>query len=213
MLAVSTRDNWAFSVTVTVAAIPAETYTNSATNNNAQLASQAFLTWLQSAARGWWPAVTWALSSARSATSGTRYTYTCGNIFTLSGGAATCLGLAAGGYAGAATSSSDAAGTWWPDVQPAVRDYARFAAEGNAASAGAVRPDSPGAGLYQVKIEAIGTAVDAARLSAVLGQSSTPRTASIYQLHKDRWLLLSLGDLQRSRNLTDYRFAFEAVGA
>lgn len=213
MVYVATTDNWAFSVTVTVGAYAAQTYTNSASNNNAHLASQALLTYLNAAARPWFGVVTWQLAASRSSTSGTRYTYGCGNIFTLSGGAATCLGLAAGAYAGSATSTTDAAGSWYPKVRPSVRSYARYVDTGDANGAGAVRPGSPGASLYRPSVEAIGTGTDAARLAMVLKAAASPRIASVYQAATDRWLSLSLGEVQRSREVNTYRFSLSCVGA
>jgi hypothetical protein len=208
-----TTDSWTFSVTVTVAAYAAQTYTNSATNNNAQLASQALLAYLNAPARPWSGVVTWTLSSARSSTAGARFTYACGNIFTLTGGAATCLGLAAGAYAGAATSTADAAGSWWPKVRPAVSSYARDLDAGDASGTGATRPGSPGASLYKPSVEVIGNGTDAARLAVVLKTAASPRVVTVYQARNDMWLSLSLGEIQRSRQGVDYRFSLTCVGA
>lgn len=213
MLYVATTDNWAFSVTVTVGAFAAQTYTNSAVNNNARLADSAFLLWLNDPARSWTGVVLWTSSNARSVTAGIRFTYTCGNIFTLTGGAATCLGLAAGAYAGAATSATDAAGTWWPSVRIAVSSYARGLDAGDASGTGSTRPGSVGAALYRPTVEAIGNGSDAARLSAVLAKSSSPRIAQIYEVKSSAWRTVSLGAVQRTRNGVDYRFSLETVGA
>ena len=213
MLYLTTTDNWAFSVIVTVGAYAAQVYTNSATNNNARLASEALLVYLNAPARPWAGVVTWTLSSARSSTSGTRYTYACGNIFTLTGGAATCLGLAAGAYAGSATSTTDAAGSWWPKIKPSVRSYARDLDAGDASGTGATRPGSPGASLYKPSVEVIGNGTDAARLSLALKTAASPRTVLVYQALTDTWLSLSLGEIQRSRQGVDYRFSLTCVGA
>ena len=213
MLYLTTRDNWAFSVTVTVAAFAGATYTNASTNNNAQLASAALLTWLNGAGRPWFGVVTWTLTTSRSSTSGMRYTYACGNIFTLTGGAATCLGLAAGAYAGSATSTTDAAGGWWPSLPISVRSYARTVEAGDASGTGATRPGSPGAGVYVPTVEAAGDGTDAARLSVVLASAAYPRVAQIYQTKSSSWLTLSLGEVQRSRSGVDYRFNLACVGA
>lgn len=213
MLYLTTKDSWTFSVTVTVAAYAAQTYTNLSGYNNARLASQGFLWWLNDGARPWSGVVTWQLATARSSTSGERYTYSCGNIFTLTGGAAACLGLAAGAYAGSATSTTDAAGTWRPSVRISVRSFARSVDAGDASGTGATRPGSPGAGLYRPTIEAIGDATDAARLSAILAQSASPRIVQIYEVESAAWRTLSLGEVQRSRAGTDYRFDMTAVGA
>ena len=213
MLYLVTTDSWTFSVTVTVGAYAAQTYTNSASNNNARLASQALLTYLNAPARPWTGVVTWTLSSARSSTAGARFTYACGNIFTLTGGAATCLGLAAGAYAGAATSTTDAAGSWWPKVRPSVRSYAEGVDAGDASGTGATRPGSPGAGLYKPSVEVIGNGTDAARLSLALKTAASPRLITVYQARTDSWLSLSLGEIQRSRQGVDYRFSLTCVGA
>lgn len=213
MLYLTTTDNWAFSVTVTVGAYAAQTYTNSASNNNARLASNGLLAYLNAAGRPWFGVVTWTLSSARSSTAGTRFTYTCGNIFTLNAGAATCLGLAAGAYAGAATSTTDAAGSWWPKVRPSVRSYARDLDAGDSSGTGATRPGSPGAALYKPSVEVIANGTDAARLSQALKTAASPRTVSVYQAITDSWLSLSLGEIQRSRQGVDYRFNLSCVGA
>lgn len=213
MLYLTTRDSWTFSVTVTVAALPAATYTNAATDNNARLSSIAFLAWLKNAARPWFGTVTWTLSTARSSTSGMRYTIACGANFTLTGGAATCLGLAAGAYVGLATSTTDAAGSWWPSVPISIRGYSRNVAMGDTSGTGAVRPGSPGSGLYVPTVEAIGDGADAARLSAILAKSATPRIVQMYQTNTASWLTLAMGDVQRSRNGVDYRFSLACVGA
>lgn len=212
MLAVSTRDEWAFSLIVNVGGFGAATYVNAATDNDAQLASAAFLAWLNGAGRPWAGGATWTRTYARSGTSGVLYTFACGKNFTLTGGAATCLGLAAGAYVNSVTSTTDAAGAWYPKVRIAVRDWARFVDSGDAAAAGAVRPGSPGAGSRQVTIEALATATDAAKLAYILGQSSTPRTASVYQVHLAAWRKIALGEVQRSRTDTTYRFEFSAAG-
>lgn len=212
MFAVSTRDTWTFSVTVNVAAFGAATYTNALSANNAQLASAAFLLWLNNAGRPWAGGATWTRTMARSATSGLRYTFACGLIFSLTGGAATCLGLAGGAYAGSATSTTDAAGTWSPKVRIAVRSWGRFVEAGDSAAAGVVRPGSPGQGANQIQIEANATATDASKLAYVLGQSSTPRTASVYQVHTGTWRDVALGEVQRSRTDTTYHFTMTAAG-
>jgi len=213
MLYLATDDSWTFSVTVTVGAFAPATYTNAATDNNARLASAAFLLWLNGGGRPWAGVVTWTLATSRSSTSGVRYTYACGNIFTLTGGAATCLGLAVGAYPGTVTSSADAAGSWWPSVSISVRGYACTVEAGDASGTGAVRPGSPGAGLYVPTVEAIGDGTDAARLSSILANSASPRVVQIYQLASTQWLTLSLGEVQRSRTGVDYRFTLACVGA
>lgn len=212
MLALQTTDNWAFTVDITVpfwSLIP-ETYTNAEVTATSTAA--AFLTWLLDAGRAW-NGETFTASWARDTTTGgARLTVICGHTWEIGAGALTCLGLDADTYAGSAASIQSAAGTWSPKVPISVRGYARSVEAGDAESAGATRPGSPGRGHYLPTCEAIGPALDAARLSAVLAVAESPRVCDVDQEHTGDRLRLSLGDVQRSRQDLTYRFTIALAG-
>lgn len=212
MLAVRTTDNWAFAVAVTVpswSAVP-ETYTNAEVTATASAA--AFLTWLLAAGRAWYGETFTASWARDTATGGARLTMVCGDTWELDGGALTCLGLDADTYIQTAAAIQTAAGTWDPAVPLAVSGYVKTIGEGDAEGAGTVRPGVPGLGHYAPICQGIGTALDAARLSAVLAVAASPRICDVDQEHTGNRLRMSLGDVSRQRADSLYRFTLTLAG-
>ena len=124
-------------------------------------------------------------------------------------------GLAAGVHAAAASQvfDSPAAGTWAPASRVAVSANIRRLGRGDACGDGATRPGVPGNAANRPAVEAIGTPIDAGRITAQLAAASSPRRGRVYQLHTGQWLELAIGSVQRSpAGAMHYRFSIEAAG-
>jgi len=108
---------------------------------------------------------------------------------------------------------SAAVGTWCPTARIAVSKHARLLGSGDAGGSRSVRPGVPGIAGQNPTIDAIGTALDAARLTAVLALATTPRRCFLYQTHTGLWRGLALGAASRSAG-DDllYRFSLETAG-
>jgi len=141
-----------------------------------------------------------------------------GGTFTLeatNADAQTGYGLSAGLKAAAAAHTFDTAAvcTWAPTLPIAVRANMRILDRGDACGDGAIRPGVPGLATYRPRVEAMGSALDAARLASVLADAGNPRRAAIYQLHTDMWLALAVGDVSRSPvGAVNYRFELSCSG-
>ena len=215
MLALSTTGNWSLFIDTTCDGNPAEMYESTGDETDAYTAITAYVTWLNNAARAWYGAATFSWSYARSDYAGARLTlaWTGGVNFAMDAGGLATLGFDADSSNTSLTAIADAVGTWAPTVPLAVRGYARSLKDGDAESAGAVRPGVPGLGHRQPAIEAIGKAIDAARVAFVLATAATPRQGSVYQEHTGDWLTLAIGEFQRSRQDLAYRWTIAAAGA
>jgi hypothetical protein len=215
MMAFSTADNWAWYLTVTDPNTTDDTYANTATN--ARDSAVALLVWLNQVGRPWYGSgLTFYTTWARDDYGGAVLTLGATAPFELDGGAYATLALDADTYyinPYRAVGLAAAAGTWWPKVPASVRSYARHTASGDASASGATRPGAPGLGHYLPAVEAIATATEAARLSAVLADCTTPRVVTVEQEHTGGWLSLAVGDVQRSRQGMAYRIRFDAAGA
>jgi len=124
-------------------------------------------------------------------------------------------GLSAGVKAAAASHTFDsaAAGTWAPTSPLGVSANIRQLGDGDACGNGAVRPGVPGAAANSPRVTAVGTAIDAGRLTEQLAAASSPRRCRVYQLHTGLWLELAVGKVNRSPvGLLLYRFTFDAAG-
>lgn len=210
MLAVETGDVWAFSVDVTVAPV-VETYTNSANDKDAYAAIVALVAWANSVARPWYGARVFSWSWARqSSTGGALLTLSAtGGVFSITAGANARLGLPAAANVTSVAGTTAATGTWAPVSRLAVARNLRVLGEGDANGDGAVRPGVPGLAGSRPTLAAIGTAIDAARIAAVLAVASNPRRATCYQTHTDTWLEVALGAATRGAvSTTHYRFDF-----
>lgn len=215
MMAFDTVDDWAWSLTVTDPGTSSDVYANTATN--ARDAAVALLVWLNQVGRPWYGSgLTFYTTWAHDDYGGAVLTLGATAPFELDGGAYATLGLDTDTYyinPYRAVGLAAAAGTWWPKVPPSIRGYARHVAAGDADGAGATRPGSPGLGHYLPAVEAIATATEAARLSAVLADCTSPRVVTVEQEHTGNWLSLAVGDVQRSRQGTAYRLQFATAGA
>jgi len=129
--------------------------------------------------------------------------------------AQTGYGLNSGVKASASSHTFDsaAAGTWAPVSGVSVKANLRVLLSGDACGDGAVRPGVPGLAHYRPTVEAIGTALDAARLANVLGDASNPRRASICQQHTASWIEVAVGEVARNpAGAKHYRFRLEVSG-
>ena len=213
MLALRTTDNWAFSLDVTVPVVSgiAETYTNAEVTASAS--ATALETWLNAFGRAWYGITFFGVSWSRfAASAGGKLTIRSGDTFDLSGGALTCLGMDADTYLSVANGIQAAAGTWYPTVPIAVTGYARQLDEGNAEAAGAIRKGVPGLGAIRPQVDAIGNALDAARLGGIMADAYSPRIADIDQEHTGDRIRVALGPMTRSRTGLTYRFGFDVAG-
>lgn len=208
MLALETTASWAFSVDVTVGG-NTETYTNSASDRDAVTAMTMLVAWANDAGRAWTGTRTFSWEWARhAATGGALLILACSGTFSLSVGAALNLGLPAAAGVVGVVGTAPALGTWAPISRLSIRGNLRVLAAGDGCGDGAVRPGVPGTAAKNPKAEAIGTAIDAARLAAILATASNPRRCLVYQLHKDTWLTRALGEITRSSSGPMY-YAFE----
>ena len=112
------------------------------------------------------------------------------------------------------TATVPSSGTWAPDVPIAVAAYTRRLGAGDVGGGRqGVRPGVPGLAGIKPKVEALGSALDAARIGYVLGEGTHPRRAWIYQLHRDAWRHLALGAVTRPADgATAYRWTFDTAG-
>lgn len=110
------------------------------------------------------------------------------------------------------TASTAAAGTWAPTVRISVQRDLRRLEAGDGCGNGAIRPGVPALAGREPKVEAVGTALDAARLAGLLSVASNPRRAQILQVHTGLWVEVALGQVSRSPEGAGYRFGLEAVG-
>lgn len=210
MLALETGDNWAFAIDIDIGG--AETYTNAEADAFASI--EALVAWANSPVRGWFGLATFSWSWLRdSATGGATMVLTSsGFAFDITAGAHDRLGIPADAGVNEVTGDQPASGTWAPVSRMAVRRNMRVLERGDANGAGSVRPGTPGSAVYRPEVSAIGTAIDAARLAAVLAVASSPRRGWVYQLHTAEWLQLAFGAPNRTPvDTTHYRLELPAM--
>lgn len=172
----------------------------------------ALVAWANDAGRPWHGSVLFGWSWSRDPATG-------GAIVVLSANHAFDINISAGELyvpTGAAQTTyqgtAPAAGTWAPTVPIAVSRHARLLGEGDAGGATMIRPGCQGLAGVAPKVEAIGTALDAARLAGVLAVATTPRRAYCWQQHLAVWRQYALGPVSRSADGTGYRFGLECAG-
>lgn len=213
MLALETTHSWGWALDVTVGAAT-ETYTNAVTDSDAATSVQALVDWLNAPGRAWFATRAFAWTWARQASTGAAIlTLTAtGGTFSINAGALATLGFAAAAGVTSVTGSA-AVGTWAPVSGVSVRRDFRLLSEGDAGGNGAVRPGVPGLACRAPRLEAVGTATDAARLAAVLATASSPRRAMLWQVHTGSWVEVALGPVSRSPQGTlHYQFTFDVAG-
>lgn len=201
MLSLQTRDDWAFSVDVTVGAAT-ETYTNTATASSAYDAMTAWLVWLNDAARAWAGTRVFDWTWARFADdAGGKITLSAtGGVFSINGGANARLKLAAAAGVTTTTGTAGADGTWAPVSNVNVLRHYRFSDQrGDAAAGPALRGFSPGLAPFGPAVEAVGNGTDTARLGSVLAAASHPRRAWVWQRPFSTWREYALGPVAVQR--------------
>lgn len=211
LIALETRDNWAFSVSVTVGAGSAP-YTNTAASAYGAIAG--LVVWANAVSRPWHATNTFGWSWVRdAATGGAILTLQSNSSFTLGSGA-TLLGLGAG-TGTAIVGNAPAAGTWAPKgILSITRYYRTLDGEGDASATGAVRHGLPSKALYRPEVEAVATPQDAARLTYVTGKASNPRRGWFYRKDADTWYYLTVGEITRAPVAGAlYQISFETFGA
>lgn len=207
MLSLRTKDNWSFSLTVTVGA-GVDTYTNTAKSAVESIIALEY--WLNDAgSRPWGSGWSWNWQRQDS-TAGPLLSLQYNSAFSLNGGASTTLGFAAGAYANTAVGTAAALGAWSPEPYIATRYNLGDLAQGDATGNGSVRPGVIALANLGMEIEGIGKAIDAARVASILASASSPRVAVVYIAQEKSWADVSLGEMQRTREDTLYRFMFDA---
>lgn len=176
----------------------------------------ALVAWLEGAGRPWFGAATWSAAWVRdSATGGAAIELTCSATFEVTNiSVANPLGLYAAGAPALTMTGTAAQGTWWPKSDVAIHDHHQEFGEGEACGNGAVRPGVPGTALYRPRVTAIGTAVDAGRISYLTTVASSPRQVKIYHHVAAAWRTYALGDIERREATTTlYAFSLKVLGA
>lgn len=212
-LSFETRDSWTWTGQFTVGA-NTRTYTNSADDNSAYDAMVAMLGWLNSAARPWFGAITFAWVVGQ-ATGGGAFTLTATANFTLV--AAAAMTTAVGLPSAAATQSiagTVASGTIWPDSGVKMRQWLRQLPAGDGAAVGAFLGAPPGTAPYRPTVQAIGSRSDAARWHEQLAIAASPRRGWIYQDDVGAYRQVALGaeKVDRSDPRNAYQLAIEVAG-
>ena len=210
MLAIETTDNWAFTAIV-IAAGHTDYFTSDATNADACTSVTALVAWLNDAARAWHGARSWTWSWARASDGGAVLTLSCSGDFLFLGVAAP-LALSTHSRAPTLTGTASAAGTWAPTIPIAVRRHERLLGDGDCGGGNVVRPGAPGLAGFKPAVEAVGTVIDACRLTSVLAAASSPRRVSVYQLHTATWRRYALGEVGRDGDDTMFRFTLACAG-
>lgn len=175
-----------------------------------------FVAWANNPAR---PA-SWGVAGLVFAWSWARDPATGGALLTLSANLAFSINTVTGGLNipmmvghTSSTGTYPAQGTWVPSVPIAISAAALLLGEGDAGGSSLIRPGSPGIACGQPKVEAIGTALDAARLAGILALAQTPRRGWMYQVHTGTWFRFAIGAISRSaEGAQNYRFTFEVSG-
>lgn len=190
----------------------AETFTSTETGNVYALIEE-LVAWANHGTRLWAGAIFFDWSWQRDPVTG-------GALLTLSADAAFDINTGTGDLQiptmaaqTSSTATDPATGTWAPTVPIAVAGVVRMLGEGDAGGGLSIRPGSPGLAGWRPKVEAVGTALDAARLAGILAWATTPRRCWVYQLHQDVWRNLAMGAVSRSaEGATAYRFSIECAG-
>jgi hypothetical protein len=218
VLSLRTTDAWTAGVIIISVGGGPETYTIA--NTSAFEVMQGLVGWANSGARAWYGTRTFSWTWARNATDGgALLTLTATGGYSLTPGATGTALLGFSNHFGfsSVTADTSAAGTFSPlqaRGRLSVNLYYRSLNDpGDAAGAGAIRPGVPGWAAYKPKVEAIGNAIDAARIGQVLRYAASPRYGTVWQQHRSSWLPLSIGPVSRTdvaKNL--YRFSFDCGG-
>jgi len=208
MLALETTHAWtAGTLTITIAGV---THVYTLAGFDAYTEMQAFKAWLAASFAGKSVAWTWAHNTD----GGAQLTMTFSANTTVNPNA-TAEALLGFPFVTAAThvGATSAVGTWAPTLQIALSRHTRLLGVGDSGGSCATRPGASGLASVRPKCEAIGTAIDAARVAAILATAATPRRCWIYQLHRDTWRNLALGAVGRSpQGFTAYSFVIDVAG-
>lgn len=211
MLSLETTGAWSTAQwTVTIAAVSHDFTSSTSTSAHDWLTE--FCVWVPTQWSG--KSVSWAWS--RNSTDGgakISLEFSHSAQIANSGSALSLLGVPNGTHT-THTGTASASGTWAPSVRISVTEHLRILGTGDAAGNKAgIRPGSPGLAGRRPRVEAIGTALDAARLASVLASASNPRRAWIYQVHRSTWRNLALGEVTRNPDgMTSYRWTMATAG-
>jgi hypothetical protein len=192
--------------------VDAEMFTSTETGNAYALIEE-LVAWANHGTRAWAGLIFFDWSWARDPVSG-------GALLTLSADAVFDINTATGDLQiptmaaqTSSTATDPATGTWAPTLPIAVAGVVRMLGEGDAGGSCLVRPGSPGLAGWRPKVEAVGTALDAARLAGILAGATSPRRCYVYQMHQDVWRQFAMGAVSRSgEGATAYRFSIECAG-
>ena len=214
-MSIETKEDWAFSITVTIGAF-ADTYNNA--ERSALDSIEAFVAWGSAAARPWADTVSFRWSwSKHDQSGGAKLTLSCSDAATLTFSATATARL---GFASATNTvwvaTSAASGTWAPGpvgMLGVVLDLPFVGDDGDASAIGAVRPAVPGLAGRRPAITAAADALGNARLISILRLASNPRRAWVWQRHTSTWVDVALGGYSRQNlNALWYTYSFDAGG-
>lgn len=211
-LAVNTSTDWGFSIDIHADGVT-ETYTSAGTETNAVQAMDALVTWANDGARAW--SNLWAWSARVGSTGRAEMLLRSGDFFDITPDAAAiaALGIAVQAVVTSTTTSTGAAGTWYPANGLHLRNWLRQLDNGDAASLGSLRPGVPGSGNQSGTCEAVAGYAEIPALVTALRAATQPRTGQVYHDIAAAWQVVSIGPVSQERlAAAAYRVALTVKG-
>lgn len=211
-LAVNTSTDWGFSIDIHADGVT-ETYTSAGTETNAVQAMDALVTWANDGARAW--SNLWAWSARVGSTGRAEMLLRSGDFFDITPDAAAiaALGIAVQAVVTSTTTSTGAAGTWYPANGLHLRNWLRQLDNGDAASLGSLRPGVPGSGNQSGTCEAVAGYAEIPALLTALRAATQPRTGQVYHDIAAAWQVVSIGPVSQERlAAAAYRVALTVKG-
>lgn len=211
-LAVNTSTDWGFSIDIHADGVT-ETYTSAGTETNAVQAMDALVAWANDGARAW--SNLWAWSARVGSTGRAEMLLRSGDFFDITPDAAAiaALGIAVQAVVTSTTTSTGAAGTWYPANGLHLRNWLRQLDNGDAASLGSLRPGVPGSGNQSGSCEAVAGYAEMPALVTALRAATQPRTGQVYHDIAAAWQVVSIGPVSQERlAAAAYRVALTVKG-
>lgn len=213
-LAVNTSTDWGFSIDITANAAT-NTYTSAGTETNAVQAMDALAAWANDGARGWTGVNSFTWSARIGSTGRAEMVLASNAAFTITPDAAAiaALGIAVQAAVTSTTTSTGAAGTWYPANGLHLRNWLRQLDNGDAASLGSLRPGVPGSGNQSGTCEAVAGYAEIPALVTALRAATQPRTGQVYHDIAAAWQVVSIGPVSQERlAAAAYRVALTVKG-
>lgn len=211
-LAVNTSTDWGFSIDIHADGVT-ETYTSAGTETNAVQAMDALVAWANDGARAW--SNLWAWSARVGSTGRAEMLLRSGDFFDITPDAAAiaALGIAVQAVVTSTTTSTGAAGTWYPANGLHLRNWLRQLDTGDASSLGSLRPGVPGSGNQSGSCEAVAGYAEIPALLTALRAATQPRTGQVYHDIAAAWQVVSIGPVSQERlAAAAYRVALTVKG-